>query len=103
MLPFWASRCLRSEFLRVVLALAARTASVLVGCCFGCGVCAALPAVGIIGSPCVGMIELRSRGCMAIGPVDFGLFLRILNTASGSVTIDVEGRPFRAAFVAMTL
>src|SRR5271165_4285086 len=93
MLPFWASRCFRSEFRRVLLALAARTASVLVGRCFGRGVFAAFPAVGIIGSPCVGAIEPRSRGCIVIGPADFGLFLGILNTASGSVTIDVEGRP----------
>ena len=34
---------------------------------------------------------------MVIGPVDFGL--RILNTASGLVTIDVERRPFRAALL----
>jgi hypothetical protein len=86
MLPFWASRCFRSEFPRIILALAARTASVLVGCCFGCGAFAAFPTVGIIGSPCVGMIEPRSRGCIVIGPVDFGLLLGILNTASGSVT-----------------
>jgi|SRR3984893_8457275 hypothetical protein len=85
MLPFWASRCFRREFLRVILALAARTASALVGCCFGCGVFAAFPAVGIIGSPCVG-IEPRSRGCIVIGPVDVGLLLGILNTARGSVT-----------------
>jgi hypothetical protein len=85
MLPFWASRCFRREFRRVILALAARTASALVGCCFGCGVFAAFPAVGIIGSPCVG-IEPRSRGCIVIGPVDVGLLLGILNTARGSVT-----------------
>jgi hypothetical protein len=94
MLPFWASRCFRSESLRVLLALAARTASVLVGCCFGCGVFAAFPAVGMIGSPCVGVIKPRPRGCIVIGPADFGFSLRILNTASGSVTIDVKGGPF---------
>jgi hypothetical protein len=86
MLPFWASRCFRSEFLRVILALAARTASILVGCCFGCGVFAAFPAVGIIGSPCVG-IEPRSRGCIVIGPVDVDLLLGILDAASRSITI----------------
>jgi hypothetical protein len=75
MLPFWASRCFRSEFLRVIFALAARTASALVGCCIGCGVFAAFPTVGIIGSPCVGIIEPRSRGCIVIGPIDFGLLL----------------------------
>src|SRR6266481_6340390 len=85
MLPFWASRCFRREFLRVIPALAARTASILVGCCFGCGVFAAFPTVGIIGSPCVG-IEPRSTGCIVIGPGDVGLLLGILNTASRSVT-----------------
>jgi hypothetical protein len=68
-----------------MLALAARTASTLVGCCFGCGVFAAIPTAGIMGSPCVG-IEPRSRGCIVIGPVDVGLLLGILNTASTSVT-----------------
>jgi hypothetical protein len=88
-LPFWASRCVRRESRRIILALAARTASALVGCSFGCGVFADFPTVGIIGSPCVGIIEPRSRGCILIGPVDFGLLLGILNTASRSVTIDV--------------
>jgi hypothetical protein len=74
MLPFWASRCFRSEFLRILLALATRTASGLVGCCFGCGGVAGFPTAGIIGSPCVGAIAPRSRGCIVIGPVDFGLF-----------------------------
>jgi hypothetical protein len=60
-----------------MVALAARTASALVGCCFGCGVFAAFPAVGIIGSPCVGIIEPRSRGCIVIMPIDSGLFLGI--------------------------
>jgi hypothetical protein len=87
MLPFWASRCFRREFSRVVVALAARTASALVSCCFGCGVFAAFPAAGIIGSPCVGIIEPRSRRCILIGPADVGLLLGILNTASGSMTI----------------
>jgi hypothetical protein len=97
MLPFWASRCFRREFPSVILALAARTASALVDCCFGCGVFADFPTVGIIGSPCVGIIEPRSRGCIVIGPVGVGLLLGILNTASRSVVIDVEGRRFRAA------
>jgi len=85
MLPFWASRCFRREFRRVILALAARTASVLVGSCFGCGLSAALPTVGMMGSPRVGIIEPRSRGCMVIGPVDVDFLLGILNTARGSV------------------
>src|ERR1700730_6401187 len=85
MLPFWASRCFRREFLRVIPALAARTASISVGCRFGCGVLAVFPTVGMIGNPCVGIIEPRSRGCIVIGPVDFGFLLGILNTARGSV------------------
>jgi hypothetical protein len=100
MLPFWASRCFRRESLRVIVALAARTASILVGCCFGCGVFAAFPAVGIVGSPCVG-IEPRSRGCIVIGPVDVGLRLGILNTASGSITI--IGATLSGRLFAMTL
>jgi hypothetical protein len=85
MLPFWASRCFRREFVRVILALAARIASILVDCWFGSGVFATFLAVGIKGSPCVG-IEPRSRGCIVIGPVDIGLLLGILNAASRSVT-----------------
>ena len=73
----------------MIFALAARTASALVGSSFGCGVCAAFPAIGIIGSPCVGIIEPRSKGCILIGPVGVGLLLGILNTVSRSVTIDV--------------
>jgi hypothetical protein len=33
-------------------------------------------------------------GCVLIGPVGVGLLLGILNTASRSVTTDVEGGPF---------
>jgi hypothetical protein len=96
MLSFWASRCFRRDFLRDILALAARTASVLVGCCFGCGAFAGSPAVGIIGSPCVCILEPRS-GCIVIGPVDIGLLLGILNMVSRSVTIGgaaLSGRLF---------
>jgi hypothetical protein len=78
----------------VIPALAARTASVVVGGCFGCGAFAAVPAAGIIGSPCVG--EPRSMGCIVIGPVDIGFLLGILNTVSRSRS---QGRPFRAAFL----
>src|SRR6185437_3047516 len=69
----------------------------LVGCSFGCDVCAAFPTIGIIGSPCVSIIEPCSRDCILIEPVGVGLLLGILNTASRSVTIDVERRPFRVA------
>jgi len=82
----------------VIVALAARTASALVGFSFGCGVCADFPAIGIIGSPCVRIIEPRSTDCILIGPVGVGLLLGILNTASRTLTIDAEratlsGRP----------
>jgi hypothetical protein len=90
MLPFWASRCFRKDFLRVILALAARTASVLVGG-FGCGVSAACPAADVAvdmkGNPCVGVVGPRSRGCIVIGPVDVGLPLGMLNTVSRLVAI----------------
>jgi hypothetical protein len=65
---------------RVILAFAARTASVRVGRCFGCGIFAAFPAVGIMGSTCVGLIEARSMGCVLIGPV-VDLFLSIVDNA----------------------
>ncbi len=52
----------------MILAFAARTASVLVGC-FCCDGSVAFPAAGIIGSTCVGIIEARSTGCVLIGPV----------------------------------
>src|SRR5260370_28545562 len=63
-----ASRCFRKELRRDILAFAARTASVLVGRCFGLGVFIAFPTVGIIGSTCVGLIELCSTGCVLMGP-----------------------------------
>ena len=55
-----ASRCFRKELRRDILAFAAWTASVLVGCCFGWDVFItfAFPAVGIMGSTCVGLIEV---------------------------------------------
>jgi hypothetical protein len=53
-----------------MLAFAARTASVLVGCCFGCGVFVTFPTVGIIGSVCMGNIDVRPLGWFLIGPVD---------------------------------
>src|ERR1700730_10783389 len=56
---FMASRCFRKELRRDILAFAAWTASVLVGCCFGWDVFITFtfPAVGIMGSTCVGLIE----------------------------------------------
>jgi hypothetical protein len=40
-----------------------------VGFCFGCGVFFSLPAAGIIGSTCEGIIEARWSGCVLIGPM----------------------------------
>jgi hypothetical protein len=69
-LAFRASRCFRKELRRVILAFATRTASVLVGFCFGWDAGAArLSTVGILGSTCVGIVEARSAGCILIGPV----------------------------------
>jgi hypothetical protein len=67
--PFRASRCFRNELRRVILAFAARNASVLVGFCFGCGAFFSLPTVGIIGSTCKGIIEAHWSGCVLIGPI----------------------------------
>jgi hypothetical protein len=94
----WASRCFRKEFRRVILAFATRTASVLVGCFFGCGVFLCSPVGGIIGSTGVGIVAPFSIGCVLIGPVGVGLLLGILNTASRSDRIDVEGGPFEPPF-----
>jgi hypothetical protein len=57
---------------RVIFAFATRTASVLVGGCFGFDAFATFPIVRII--ICVGMIEMRWIGCVRIGPI-VGLFL----------------------------
>jgi hypothetical protein len=58
--------------------LAVPTASVRVGCFFGCAALVAFRAVGIIG---VGIIEPRSMGCILIGPVDVDLVLGIIDNA----------------------
>jgi hypothetical protein len=68
-LPTQGCPLFRKEFRRVILAFAARTASVLVGRCFGCDGFVALPTAGIIGNTCVGIIEARSMGCVLMGPV----------------------------------
>jgi hypothetical protein len=72
---FWASRCFRSDFRRVIRAIAARTASVRVRAFFaGAGpfglpcLSALAPALGMIGSICVGIDRLPSTGCILIGP-----------------------------------
>ena len=72
---FWASRCFRSDFRRIIRAIAVRTASVRVRGFFpGAGplgfacLAALMLALGIIGSICVGVDGLRSMGCIPIGP-----------------------------------
>jgi hypothetical protein len=68
---------------RVILALATRTASVLVVFCLGRGGCGAFfnfPPIGIIGNTGVGTFEARSTGCVIMGPVT-GLSLGILDNA----------------------
>ena len=62
---FRASRCFRKDSRRVISALAARTASALVGLCFGSGVLFTLT----VGRTWVGNIEGRLIGCVVIGPV----------------------------------
>ena len=76
---FRACRCFRKDSRRVISALAARTASALVGFCFGSGVLFT-PTVGSVGRTWVGNIEGRSIGCVIIGPAA-GLFLGILENA----------------------
>jgi hypothetical protein len=61
----------------VILAFAARTASVLVGICSGCGAFVTLPTVGIIG---VVKSKARAVGCVLIGPV-VGLILGMLDNS----------------------
>jgi hypothetical protein len=51
------------------LALAARTASSLVGSVFGFDAFRDFPALGIMGCTGVGAFEARSPGCVVIGPV----------------------------------
>ena len=80
-MAFRASRCFRSDSRRVIFAFAARTASVRVGCFFGCGAFNAFPAAGIIGNACVGMTEPRLTGCVVMGPVGADLFLAIPDNA----------------------
>jgi hypothetical protein len=53
----------------VILAFAARTASVLVGFCFGCDAFFTVPTFGIIGSTSERLVEARSGGCILIGPI----------------------------------
>jgi hypothetical protein len=51
----------------------------------------------MIGNPCVGIIEPRSKGCIVIGPVDVGFLFGILNTANriGHKANNLQGEMFR--------
>jgi hypothetical protein len=74
----WASRCFLSEFRRVIFALAAWTASVLLGCFFlATDTFASLPAVGMIGSIWVGAVRSCLTGCMTIGLSGFLLAMAV--------------------------
>jgi hypothetical protein len=55
------------ELRRAILAFAARIASILVGSFFGCSVFLCSPAVGIIGSTCVGIVEPFCMGAFSLG------------------------------------
>jgi hypothetical protein len=79
--PFWACRCIRSEFRRIILAFAIRTASALVGRFFGSGVFVSAPVAGIMGSNCVGAIEPCATGCMLMGPGNVGFLLGIVDNS----------------------
>jgi hypothetical protein len=76
---FRACRCFRKDSRRVISALAARTASAIVGFCFGSSVLFT-PTCGSLGRAWVGNIEGRSIGCVIIGPIA-GLFWGILENA----------------------
>jgi hypothetical protein len=56
-------------------------ASVLVGCCFGCGAFVAFPTVGIFGNTWVGIIEARSTGCVLMGPIGARRVLGMIDNA----------------------
>jgi hypothetical protein len=76
---FRACRCFRKDSRRVISALAARSASAIVGFCFGSNVLFT-PTVGSVGRTWVNNIEGRPIGCVIMGPVA-GLFLGILENA----------------------
>ena len=65
---FRACRCFRKDSRRVISALAARSASAIVGFCFGSDI-SFTPTVGSVGRTWVGNIEGRLIGCVVIGPV----------------------------------
>src|SRR5258705_2916516 len=65
----WARRCLRRESRRIILAFAARTASILIDRFLGYAFFPLLPGVGIMGCNAEGLVEPCSAGCMFMGPV----------------------------------
>jgi hypothetical protein len=75
---------LRSESRRIILAFAARTASILADRFLGDVFFGLLPVVGIIGCNGVGLVEPCSAGCMFIGPVNGDLRRGITDNAPRS-------------------
>jgi hypothetical protein len=80
----WARRCLRRESRRIILAFAARTASILIDRFLGDALLGLLPVVRIIGCSGVGLVEPCSAGCMFMGPVDGDLRRGITDNAQRS-------------------
>jgi len=81
---------LRSELRRVIFAFAARTSSVLVGFFGADALGRSTPfEPGIAGSKGAGIVELRSTGCMLIGPACRGLRRCIIDNALPPDLFDV--------------
>src|SRR5256885_16137842 len=75
---FWAWRCFFSELRRIILAFAARTASILACWIFGRGVFfSSSPRVDILMGSRFRAVGLCSTGCMLIGPIVGDLLLAI--------------------------
>jgi hypothetical protein len=75
---------LRRESRRIILAFAARTASILIDRFLGDALLGLLPVVRIIGCSGVGLVEPCSAGCMFMGPVDGDLRRGITDNARRS-------------------
>jgi hypothetical protein len=74
---------LRRESRRIILAFAARTASILIDRFLGDAVFGLLPVVGI-GCNGVGLVEPCSTGCMLMGPVNGDLRRGIIDNTPRS-------------------
>jgi hypothetical protein len=72
---------LRRESRRIILAFAARTASILIDRFLGDAFFGLLPVVGIMGCNGVGLVEPCSAGCMFMGPVSGDLRRGITDNA----------------------